>query len=238
MDRDLLEAWLEQGRSLTEIGALVDRDPTTVSYWLKKHGLKANGRDKYAAKGALAREELEPLVEAGLTLKEISARLRRGDRTIRYWIDAHGLPKPRDRRRGATRDDLRAPGNHRTMLCKQHGPTEFVRRSDGYWRCKRCRVAAVIKRRRKVKRILVEEAGGECVRCGYNQSVAALQFHHLDPSEKAFGLALRGHTRALDELRAEARKCVLLCANCHAEVEHGDASLSRLARPGAASDPG
>ena len=50
MDRDLLEAWLEQGRSLTEIGALVDRDPTTVSYWLKKHGLIANGRDKYAAK--------------------------------------------------------------------------------------------------------------------------------------------------------------------------------------------
>ncbi|HEX5955203.1 MAG TPA: helix-turn-helix domain-containing protein [Solirubrobacterales bacterium] len=126
MDRDLLEAWLEQGRSLTEIGALVDRDPTTVSYWLKKHGLKANGHDKHAAKGALAREELEPLVEAGLTLEEIGARLRRGDRTIRYWIDAHGLPKPRDRRRGATRAELRASGNHRTMLCKQHGPTEFA----------------------------------------------------------------------------------------------------------------
>jgi hypothetical protein len=26
---------------------------------------------------------------------------------------------------------------------------------------------------------------------------------------------------ALERLRAEARKCVLLCANCHAEVEAG-----------------
>jgi hypothetical protein len=25
----------------------------------------------------------------------------------------------------------------------------------------------------------------------------------------------------MDTMRAEARKCVLLCANCHAEVESG-----------------
>lgn len=236
MDRELLKGWLEDGLSLSAIGALVDRDPTTVAYWLKKHGLKANGHDKHSPKGGLTREQVEPLVEAGLTLEEIGARLHRGDRTIRYWIDAHGLPKPRDKRRGATRDEMQAPGDHRAMICRKHGRTEFVRRPDGYSRCKRCRAAAVITRRRKVKRLLVEEAGGKCVRCGYDQSVAALHFHHLDPSEKAFGLALRGHTRALAELRAEARKCVLLCANCHAEVEHGDASLTRLAR--AASDPG
>jgi DNA-binding transcriptional MerR regulator len=100
VDRELLKGWLEQGMSLAEVGALVDRDPTTVAYWLKKHGLKANGHDKHAPKGGLTREQLEPLVEAGLTLEEIGARLHRGDRTSRYWIDAHGLPKPRDKRRG------------------------------------------------------------------------------------------------------------------------------------------
>jgi hypothetical protein len=32
-----------------------------------------------------------------------------------------------------------------------------------------------------------------------------------------------GNGVALAALRAEARKCVLLCANCHAEVESGAA---------------
>jgi hypothetical protein len=34
-----------------------------------------------------------------------------------------------------------------------------------------------------------------------------------------------GIAYALDTLREEARKCVLLCANCHAEVENGLAAL-------------
>jgi Helix-turn-helix domain len=92
MDRELLRAWLERGMSLAEIGALVERDPTTVSYWLKKHGLKANGHDKHAPKGVLTREQLEPLVEAGLTLEEIGARLHRGARTIRTGSMRTGYP--------------------------------------------------------------------------------------------------------------------------------------------------
>jgi hypothetical protein len=57
--------------------------------------------------------------------------------------------------------------------------------------------------------------------CGYDDSFVALEFHHLDPTKKAFGVAQRGITRSIDKVRAEARKCVLICANCHAEVEAG-----------------
>jgi hypothetical protein len=49
--------------------------------------------------------------------------------------------------------------------------------------------------------------------------MAALEFHHLDPSQKEFAISVRGVTRSLEELRREAAKCVVLCANCHAEVE-------------------
>jgi hypothetical protein len=49
----------------------------------------------------------------------------------------------------------------------------------------------------------------------------ALHFHHLDPAEKRLELNARGVALSLDTLRAEARKCVLLCSNCHAEVEEG-----------------
>jgi hypothetical protein len=75
--------------------------------------------------------------------------------------------------------------------------------------------------RRRVKRILVEEAGGKCRLCGYDRCHRALQFHHLQADEKRFALSHKGVTRSLAEAREEALKCVLLCANCHAEVETG-----------------
>ena len=49
----------------------------------------------------------------------------------------------------------------------------------------------------------------------------ALAFHHVDPAQKEFALTQKGVTLSLQALRAEARKCVLLCSNCHAEVEDG-----------------
>jgi hypothetical protein len=113
-------------------------------------------------------------------------------------------------------------------ICDVHGRTDFGRRRDGYYRCLACRSEAVVKRRRTVKRILVEEAGGVCALCGYQRSIAALQFHLLEPSSKAFDLSNRGVTLALDAARAEAAKCVLLCANCHAEVEAGVASVPQV----------
>ena len=92
------------------------------------------------------------------------------------------------------------------------------------------RVAAY---RRRVKEILVEEAGGKCRVCGYDIYIGALHFHHLDPSLKRFQVSRAGTTPALRAMREEARKCVLLCANCHAEVEAG---LVFLASP--ADNPG
>jgi hypothetical protein len=69
------------------------------------------------------------------------------------------------------------------------------------------------------------EAGGKCQLCGYDRSPAALQFHHVDPSTKSFGIGVTGVTRSLARARSEAAKCVLLCATCHAEVEAGVATL-------------
>jgi IS30 family transposase len=69
MDRDELEEWLCQGLSLRQIARLVDRDPSTVRYWMDRHGLVANGRAKHAARGGLRREELESLIEEGATMR-------------------------------------------------------------------------------------------------------------------------------------------------------------------------
>jgi hypothetical protein len=111
------------------------------------------------------------------------------------------------------------------MICPHHGTKEFWMEGRGYYRCKRCRSAAVARRRRKVKMILVSEAGGSCCICGYARSMRALHFHHLDPSGKRLEINAKGVALSLEKLRAEAEKCVLLCSNCHAEVEDGMASV-------------
>jgi DNA-directed RNA polymerase subunit RPC12/RpoP len=102
------------------------------------------------------------------------------------------------------------------MECAKHGQTGFVVDGRGYYRCRKCRAEAVSRRRRKMKQIIVEEAGGACSRCGYSASMRALHFHRVNPTEKRIEPNAKGVALAL---RAEARKCILLCSNCHAEVE-------------------
>jgi hypothetical protein len=87
-----------------------------------------------------------------------------------------------------------------------------------------------------MKSILVAEAGGRCCVCGYDRNMRALHFHHLDPALKRHPINAKGVAVALDKLRAEARKCVLLCSNCHAEVEDGLVAVP--ARAPARASPG
>ena len=96
-----------------------------------------------------------------------------------------------DRRGIDARDEASWEGDGHTE-CRQHGMTEFWLEGRGYYRCKRCRLERVSRRRRKVKQILVAEAGGCCALCGYDRCVAALHFHHLDPSSKQFHLSMHG----------------------------------------------
>lgn len=139
-------------------------------------------------------------------------------------MSARRLDSNRDRARIAAGGSARVVPE--ILECTVHGSTEFVRRSDGAMRCKRCRSLAVTTRRRKVKEILIAEAGGGCLLCGYSRCVRALQFHHLDPDGKKFGFSAKGLAKSIAVMRAEASKCVLLCANCHAEVESGVTQLS------------
>lgn len=111
-------------------------------------------------------------------------------------------------------------------ICRTHGRTEFVLEGRGYYRCKRCRTQRVMDWRRRTKLRLIAEAGGRCQLCGYDRYGGALHFHHIDPRRKEFGLAARGFTQSIAKQRAEAAKCVLLCSNCHAEVEAGIATLA------------
>lgn len=77
------------------------------------------------------------------------------------------------------------------------------------------RTEKVIRYRIRVKQRLIEYKGGKCQRCSYDKPVpGAYHFHHL--RDKLF--EINGSTLGFERLKAEADKCLLLCANCHAEV--------------------
>lgn len=222
MDRAALEAMLGEGLSLAEIGRRLDRHESTVAYWLRQYGLEACGRMRHAPKGALTHAQLAPLVEAGMSVAQIAESLGRGNASVRHWLREYGLETIWAKRRGASREQRR----EMTLRCAQHGMTTFRLRVTGGYRCAKCNTEAVSRRRRNVKRILVEEAGGACRLCGYDRCIAALEFHHVVPADKRFSMSARGLARSIARAREEAEKCVLLCANCHAEVEAGMTSLA------------
>ena len=216
-----MERYLAEGLSLTEIGVLESRDPSTVGYWVNKHGLVANGKEKHAPRGALDLDRLTELVESGHTLRAIAAELDRSQSTVRHWIKRLGLRSPKSYRDEAQKNALAEGRRALVAECKTHGSTIHVIENSGRVRCRKCRMAAVSAWRRRSKEKLVAEAGGKCIRCGYHRCLAALQFHHRDREIKEFHLSNSGVPRAFVRLREEAAKCDLLCANCHAEVEVG-----------------
>ena len=218
MEADWLRSRLESGRSIESIAREAGKAPSTIAYWVNKHGLMSHHASRHKARGPISRSELESLVEQGLSIRQIAHRLDRSPATIQHWLRTHGLKTSPSRysARGGPKPSLLA------RECATHGWTEHVRTgAAGRYRCKRCNSEAVAARRRRIKEILVAEAGGGCLLCGFDAYVGALQFHHREPAEKAFSLSRQGVTRSLSAARDEARKCVLLCANCHAMVEAG-----------------
>lgn len=87
--------------------------------------------------------------------------------------------------------------------------------------CTRKKSQKVIDFRKRVKIALVEAFGHKCAFCGLVDDPIIYDFHHLNPSEKEFGIASSKTTRSRQAYLDEAKKCVLLCSNCHRRIENG-----------------
>jgi len=77
---------------------------------------------------------------------------------------------------------------------------------------------AVAKRRKDIRKKLIEYKGGQCSICGYAKCAQALELHHRNSAKKDFGLSAHGLTRSWEKVKTEADKCDLVCANCHREI--------------------
>lgn len=84
------------------------------------------------------------------------------------------------------------------------------------------------KRRLERKNAVIAARDGRCEDCGYSICMAALEFHHRDPTTKQFGLAAFNGSTA--RFLAEAEKCDLVCASCH-RIRHAAAELASKSHP-------
>ncbi|MAE81259.1 MAG: hypothetical protein CMB80_00890 [Flammeovirgaceae bacterium] len=80
--------------------------------------------------------------------------------------------------------------------------------------CPRCRF---VKKRHAQRKKALDLTGAKCCICGYNTSIKALAFHHVDRAKKVFNLSANWH-RPWEQIEAELKKCILVCCNCHAET--------------------
>lgn len=124
MDKQSLELLLGQGVSIERIAKRFGKDPSTVSYWVSKHGLRSPFAEKHAAKGGIERGRLEELVEAGMTIAEIAERVGRSKATVRHWLRRYGMKTKNGvgtRRAGVSRVAREAGLLSTVMSCERHG---------------------------------------------------------------------------------------------------------------------
>ena len=102
--------------------------------------------------------------------------------------------------------------------CKKHGNTRHVYdKSSKANRCVECRNETTTRHRKKNMRRARSLLDDKCSICGYSKCIAALEFHHKDPSTKLFRLGM-GSGYSWKRIKEEAQKCILVCSNCHREI--------------------
>lgn len=69
-------------------------------------------------------------------------------------------------------------------------------------------------------RELLDKLKTPCAKCGEDK-IYLLTFHHIDPNTKEFTLGDgRSVHKSKEDVIREAKKCVCLCRNCHAEFHY------------------
>lgn len=82
---------------------------------------------------------------------------------------------------------------------------------------------AVKRWRSNAKSRLVACFGGKCGICLNHYPDAVFDFHHIDPSKKHFQIT--ASVKPWRKIIAEAKKCAMLCSNCHRLLHAGFAVL-------------
>jgi hypothetical protein len=170
----------------------------------------------------MKKELLEQMVNDGKSLNTISKETGKSLTTIRYWSNKYGI---KSKFKTFSEKGKKDYGEFRYCpRCKQDCPINnfYSRRGKKHSSvyCKKCTNEQTIERTQSIKEQMVNYKGGECSRCGYDTYIGALEFHHLDPTQKDFNLSKLKKNKFDEKIKDELDKCILVCANCHREIHH------------------
>lgn len=174
----------------------------------------------------MEKELLEKLINQGLSTYEIASEMSKGQTTTRYWLRKYGL---NTQNLSQLKDLKNSPNGKKCLSCdkplvgaKSHYCSNTCKAFSSYHSQPNTNERQKkISKERKLK--LIEMSGGACNICGYNKNYSALQFHHLNRSNKVFCLDSRKLSNTnWDSIVKEWEKCQLLCANCHVEIHNPD----------------
>lgn len=60
----------------------------------------------------------------------------------------------------------------------------------------------------------------KCSKCGESH-IACLDFHHLDPAGKEYGISHMAYSgMSKESILKEIEKCIILCSNCHRKIHY------------------
>ena len=157
----------------------------------------------------IMKEDLEKLISEGKTNSEIAEIYNVHRTTVSKWLKSFDIVKQKTKNQNCVLCDKFLDDNPRNRKC-----------------CASCTTRL---RRYRLKKQAVEYKGGVCEKCGYNKSLAALEFHHIDPNEKDFAIANMNH-KSWSFIKKELDKCVMLCSNCHREehTKYDDEKLKKM----------
>ena len=167
---------------------------------------------------------LKQLVDKKLSLREISEETGKSYTSIRYWLKKFGLKTEIEKyNKGGHANKTKSWRKQDSCeKCGETDPDRFYKRRNrntNYSRCKTCHNKEQIERYRDYKKKAVEYKGGKCECCGYNKCMAALDFHHVDSSEKDSNWK-KMRAWKFEKVKKELDKCRLVCRNCHAEIHY------------------
>jgi len=145
---------------------------------------------------------LKKMYHTKIPLKDISRKLKRSTKAIKHKAARLRLSRPN------TPVNKPKNKNHRNEYDKRY----YEENKKKIYENKKKRV-------RQYKIELLKMLGGKCKICGYNKCLAAFDFHHKDGvKEGNINRLLKNVSKK--KLLKEAKKCILLCSNCHRELHH------------------
>lgn len=146
-------------------------------------------------------------------------------------VNEYGIINLMDKRRNPNNTDTHRQCGRCGRVLERNQFHKSRRNHDGLFPyCKQCMremnaeryeqtKEQIAERRRQLKQECVDALGSKCSRCGYNEFVSGLDFHHTSEKDnevaRLITKAATGNGKQRKLLMSEIAKCILLCRNCH-----------------------